>query len=298
MELRDGCLPDALSAFVGKVPKVKPWVTLSTPVPVERVRGVGLYYEEEGHGIPVLFLHGAWASARFFEAQIEDFSQDHQAIALDFRGHGRSEPAASGHTVDAYARDVREFLDRLDLDEVVLVGWSLGALVAWSFVEQHGTQNVLGVVNVDMEPAPAPWAKSKHGRYSPQILQRIHQQVQDDHWRIVNDSIDQLLKHPPGDATRRMMFDETTRCPPTVKSSILLDATMQDHRGTLATLDVPMLVCAGADEAWRSVQAVQEAADLAPDARFVLFEESGHCPMLEEPERFNNAVRAFVDEIA
>lgn len=52
----------------------------------------------------------------------------------------------------------------------------------------------------------------------------------------------------------------------------------------LRGVDVPTLLCAGTDEKWRSVASVEYAADLIPNARFELFEESGHCITVEEPE--------------
>ena len=72
---------------------------------------------------------------------------------------------------------------------------------------------------------------------------------------------------------------------------------MRDYRDVLPEIDVPMLVCAGADEKWRSVASVEYAAELIPDARFELFEESGHCPTVEEPDTFNRVLRNFVDEL-
>ncbi|GGN95736.1 alpha/beta hydrolase [Halomicroarcula pellucida] len=52
-------------------------------------------------------------------------------VAVDFRGHGRSEKTELGHIVAQYARDIHTFLEHRDLEDVVLVGWSLGALVSW-----------------------------------------------------------------------------------------------------------------------------------------------------------------------
>jgi len=95
-----------------------------------------------------------------------------------------------------------------------------------------------------------------------------------------------------------MMFDETSRCPPSIKTAIVFDCTFRDYREMLPDVDVPMLVCAGADETWRSVASVRLVAELVPDARFESFENSGHCPTVEEPERFNRVLSDFVDSCA
>ena len=72
---------------------------------------------------------------------------------------------------------------------------------------------------------------------------------------------------------------------------------MRDYRDVLPEINVPTLVCAGADEKWRSVASVEYAAELIPDARFELFEESGHCLTIEEPEKFNRLVTDFVTSL-
>lgn len=261
-------------------------------MPVTQCNGAHLYYEDHGEGEPLVFLHGAFAGIRYFQAQLDGLSDAYRTIAFDFRGHGRSEKTEAGHTVPQYARDLSVFLDHLNLDDVVLVGWSLGALVSWSYVEQFGTDRVRALVNVDMEPSPGQWDGG--GRYDADRLRDAHVAIQTNHWEFVERAQQNLLKDAPSAEVRTTMFDEATRCPPAVKSAIILDATTRAYRDVLAEVDVPTLVCAGADEKWRSVSAVEAAADAAPDARFELFEESGHCLTLEEPDRFNRVLRDFV----
>lgn len=77
---------------------------------------------------------------------------------------------------------------------------------------------------------------------------------------------------------------------------MLLDV-MRDYRDVLHEIDVPTLVCAGADEKWRDVASVRYAAELVPDARFELFEESGHCITVEEPERFDRVLVEFLESV-
>ncbi|MFW6385153.1 MAG: alpha/beta fold hydrolase, partial [Halodesulfurarchaeum sp.] len=90
-------------------------------------------------------------SLKFFEPQLTGLSDTYRTIALDFRGHGRSEKTDVGHTVAQYARDLHAFIEHQDLEDVVLVGWSMGAFVSWDYVDQFGTEGILGLVDVDIE---------------------------------------------------------------------------------------------------------------------------------------------------
>lgn len=257
--------------------------------------GADLYYEDYGEGQPIVFLHGAWAGLRFFEPQLTGLSDEYRTVALDFRGHGRSEKTEAGHTVPQYARDVEAFLDQRDLDDIVLVGWSLGALVAWEYVEQFGAECLRALVNVDMEAAPGHGGDGHGPTYDLDRLRNVHVSIQTDHMAAIVRSSEKWLKNTSSDRLRTMILDEDMRTPPLVKSSTIFDATFRDYRDVLMSVDVPMLVCAGADERWRTVAVVEETTELVRDTRFELFEESGHCLTVEELDRFNQTVSEFVD---
>jgi len=259
----------------------------------EQCNGVALYYEDEGEGRPVVYLHGVLAGLRFFQHQLSP-SVDHRAVALDYRGHGRSETPETGHTVPQYARDLRAFLDRRDLDDVVLVGWSMGALVAWEYADQFGTDRLAGTVVVDMSASAFRWDDYDHGSVDLDGLQERLELVQTDPADFTERLIDAAFAGSVSPQTRRLARDELSRPSPPVKSAILADYTLRDYRDVLSALDVPALVVATADETWRTVAAVEHVASLLPDADVETFENSGHCPFLEEPVAFNRLVEEFV----
>ncbi len=263
-------------------------------MPHEQCNGADIYFEERGKGTPIVFLPGVTTGIRFFTPQLADLSADFRVLALDYRGHGRSEKTETGHTVPQYARDLRAFLDQRELDDVVLVGWSMGALVAWEFISQFGTDAIRGLVVVDMSASPFQWDDYEHGNTNLERLTETLELVQTDHLGLVEGLIQQTFKTPPSEETRRLVFDEVSRSPPAVKSAILFDYSTRDYRNVLPDIDVPTLVCAGADEKWRTVAAVEDVADRIPNTEFELFEESGHVLPLEEPDHFNRAIAEFV----
>ena len=265
-------------------------------MPVVQCNGADLYYEERGAGRTIVFLHGGFAGLRFFEPQLVGLGEEFHTVALDFRGHGRSEKTESGHTLAQHARDLRAFLERLDLRDVAVVGWSMGALVSWEYVDQFGTERIRALVDVDMEPSPFQRPDYEFGTYTVEGMRAALDGIQSNPLELTDESIEALLKEPPSRELRNMMFDEQTRTPPSVQGSMLLDL-MRDYRDVLPEIDVPTLVCAGADEKWRGVANVRYAAELIPEAQFELFEESGHCITVEEPERFNRVLAEFLDSI-
>lgn len=266
-------------------------------MPYEQCNGAALYFEEAGDGRPIVLLPGVTTGVRFFDPQLAGLSTAHRVVALDYRGHGRSEKTELGHTVPQYAADLAEFLERRDLEEIVLVGWSMGALVAWEYLGRFGTDRVDGLVVVDMAATAFDWEDYEHGGSDLERLRETLELVQTDYSSLVELQIEATFKRPPSAATRQTVFDETSRTPPPIKSAIIFDYTTRDYRELLPELAVPALVCAGTDEKWRTVASVEHVATLLPNATVELFEESGHCLTLEEPERFNRVVAEFADSV-
>lgn len=267
-------------------------------MPVCQCNGANLYYEDHGDGAPIVFLHGGTAGLRYFEPQLTGLSDEYRTLAVDFRGHGRSEKTELGHTLSQYARDVHAFLDQLDLDDIVLVGWSMGALVSWEYIHQFETDRVRAIVDVDMEPSPMKREAYEYGSYGAEDLEEAANRIQTDPVDLLDEQATALLKEQPSRELRNLILDEGSRTPPAIQGALLFGLLfVRDYRDVLPTVDVPALVCAGADEKWRSVASVEYVTELVPDARFELFENSGHCLTVEEPERFNRVMRDFIDSL-
>lgn len=265
-------------------------------MPYLQCNGADLYYEDRGEGQPILFLHGVLHSLRFFEPQLSGLSDTYRAVALDFRGHGRSEKSELGHTVAQYARDVHAFVEKRRLEDVVIVGWSMGAFVSWDYADQFGTERIRGLVDVDIEATRFQWEDYDYGLIDLEGLKDLLAVTQEDQTRIIDRFAEQVFATPSPE-TNTLQYDEISRTPAPIKSAILFDTHTRDYRGILPEIDVPMLVCAGTAETRGPAAAVTYVADLVPDATVELFEESGHCPPFEEPDRFNRVVSQFIDSL-
>jgi len=263
-----------------------------------RVNGVELYYEDVGAASPVVFIHGVWMSSRCFRHQLEGLADRCRVVALDLRGHGGSEHVTTGHTVAQYARDLRTFLEALGLEEPVVVGWSMGALVIWDYVRQLGADGLRGVVVVDQTPSDYGWPDWPYGFFDFEALCHTMAACQTDRAAVVEEFIPMLFKRePPAPEHAGLIREETMRLSDTIASAIIFDQTVQDYRDVLPRVTVPALVCTGRDEKLVPIAAEEYVAAQMPNARLVVFEESGHCPFLEEPELFNQVLSEFLDSL-
>lgn len=163
-------------------------------MPYLSLNGARLYYEEEGYGQPLLFIHGVWMSGRFFQKQLNYFAQRYRTIIVDLRAHGRSAPVRSGHTMANYARDIRELMKALKLADAVLVGWSMGAFVIWDYFKQFGAENVKAAVIVDESASDFKTPDWPLGLFDLKSLCHLVDAVQTDRETVVRQFIPQMFK--------------------------------------------------------------------------------------------------------
>lgn len=252
-----------------------------------------LHYEERGARRPVVFLPGWTGSTRFFRHQLGLFARRHRAIALDYRGHGQSTQTLVGHSLAGYARDLHAFLVGRDLQGVVLVGHSMGAVVAWEYLRQFGAERLAGVVDIDQPPCDS---RRPDWPYGDDLLDacRFVVSIQADQAGASRQLLDLVFKGPPAAADVDWMLAEMLRVLPPVAGVTLLDDIAYDARPLLPQVTLPTLLCWGRHSALSPLAAGEFIAQAQPDARLVVFEESGHCPFLEEPARFHDEVARFI----
>lgn len=192
-----------------------------------------------------------------------------------------------------YAQDVINLLDHLKLQKAVLVGWSMGAFVAWELLKRFGTDRVAGLVVVDESASDFSWPEWGYGVVDALGLSTFHEGIQDAQAEVAQEFAPEMFASLPDQETLQWMVDEMCKLPPAVASSILFAQTLVDYREFLTTLKVPTLLCFGRDEQLVPVAAGEDLATRIKDSKLLVFENSSHCPFLEEPDRFNLVVSQF-----
>jgi pimeloyl-ACP methyl ester carboxylesterase len=114
-----------------------------------RGEGIGLHLSVwEGRGKEILAVHGLTANCRCWDPIARALAPRHCFITMDLRGRGLSDKPASGYSVEIHGRDIRAVLDELKLNQVVLLGHSLGAFVSLVFAARN-PQRVSRLILVD-----------------------------------------------------------------------------------------------------------------------------------------------------
>jgi non-heme chloroperoxidase len=112
-----------------------------------------IYYKDWGTGQPVVFSHGWPLSADSWESQMMFLaSNGYRCIAHDRRGHGRSSQPWNGNEMDTFADDLSEIIETLNLNDAILIGFSMGGGEVARYIGRHGTKRVAKVVLISAVP--------------------------------------------------------------------------------------------------------------------------------------------------
>lgn len=103
-----------------------------------RINGLDMYYEVHGAGEPIVLLHGAYMSIDTnWAGLIPTLSKDHQVIAVELQGHGRTSDRDTPISYEGMSADVAALLDHLKIEKAVLFGYSMGGALAIRFAVDH-----------------------------------------------------------------------------------------------------------------------------------------------------------------
>ncbi|MBP2078082.1 pimeloyl-ACP methyl ester carboxylesterase [Oceanobacillus polygoni] len=235
-------------------------------------------------------------SSKFFHKQLDHFSKKHRTIALDLRGHGQSPKVDHGHTVAQYARDLKAFIEKLALTDVILIGWSMGAFVVWDYINQFGTDNVKGITVVDQSASDYIWPDWEFGAFDFQTIASVVQAIQEDQETFNSNFIYGMYKEKPDPKEFTWILQEMNKLPASIASTIVFNQTAVDYRETLSNVTVPALICFGT-VGFFPIEAGDFIKVRTPHAKLIPFENSSHLLFLEETEKFNRELEVFISSL-
>jgi pimeloyl-ACP methyl ester carboxylesterase len=254
--------------------------------------GAHLYLEQAGAGRAVLLVHGWTMSGRFWARQIEPLAMHFKVVTVDLRGHGNSSKVLHGHTLVQYAQDLHLVVDSLHLQDVTLVGWSLAGPVLLEYWNRYGGKGVSALCLVEMTPfpfSPENWNTHRLANYQLRGMNEALNNLQTDRVAFGRQFIDSMFlvgKAPEKDM--QWMLPEHLATPTPIATAIYSDYLMRDYSQSLHGISVPVLVANGnSSHICFGPNTGRHVADTLPNGKLEIFNNSGHMPFYEEPERFN-----------
>ena len=261
--------------------------------------GATIHYDTRGSGPPLVFLHGGWLDRDLWKPQVERFADEYSVVTPDLRGHGES-LADGSFDIDRMAADVAALCEQLGAERPILVGLSLGSLVAQKFATAH-PDRLAGLVLAgtvrSVPPVPGPEAGRRllaprgpaHAwvrLWGPAATFRTllgSVESTEGTWLALDGAarsyaLDCIDAYDPGEFLR------------------VLDTFYEFRPLELGGLAVPTLLVHGDHEASAVVAQNRRLARTLPDAERVVIEDAGHLLNRDAPEKFDAALSEFLGE--
>lgn len=264
--------------------------------------GGKIYYEDHGEGQPILLVHGWMCSSKFWQKNVPELAKEFRVVTLDLRGYGKSSKALSGHTIGQYARDIRALIEHLELQDVVLAGWSLGGSVVLSYYEQfrrNGGLKALALIDAAPFPfSPANWNSHALKNYNYDAMHAMFAACTGGPKEFAAAFATRMLKEKASNTRIDWIVTELLKTPTWIAEAAYSDFVMSNYAKILPSIEIPVVVFAANSGVFACGIAMGKAiADQVPQATFIAFHDAGHMLFYEQPRKFNAAMVAFVKHL-
>jgi pimeloyl-ACP methyl ester carboxylesterase len=252
--------------------------------------GPEIHYAEQGdpNGEPILFLHGYTDSSFSFSRLLPLLPAHVHSFALDLRGHGNSERPDCCYEVEDHVVDVVAFLAAVDLDRATVVGHSAGSFIARRVAETH-PELVARLVLIGSAVTPL----KQETRELQAAVHTLEDPVPAEFAREFQTS---TIHAPLPEAFFEQVVAESLKLPARVWKSALDGLLAMDDSADLGRITAPTLLIWGEQDSFFFRTEVEELAAAIPDARLVVYPETGHAVQWERPERVADDLKAFLSQ--
>ena len=243
----------------------------------------GLEHAKDSN-LTVALVTGWSMPAAIWQNQLERFGRRYHTLALDPRGQGESALPAGGFTAERRAADLHEFL--APLTNVLLIGWSLGAIESLQYVHMFGAERLAGMVLVDSsvgeEPEPAPGGS-------------FLQALRDERDKTLEGFVRAIFKKAISDNEVARLVGGAKRIPLESSIALLSYPFPRAHWKEIAHAFKKPLLYLVTPQFEAQAQNLQKNR---PETQVEIFKDAGHALFADEPARFNELILHFAASLS
>jgi pimeloyl-ACP methyl ester carboxylesterase len=263
---------------------------------IEVEPNVRLHIADGGEGRPVVLIHGWPLSNEMYEYQYNDLiNKNFRVIGITLRGFGKSDKPYGTYDYDVYASDIKKVLEKLKIEDAVLVGFSMGGAIAIRFVSTYNSTHVSKLVLV---AAAAPiWTQRTDFPYNlpKSAVDELIELNYKDRPKLLSDfakifsATETSLNEGIGSWLNGISLSASSYA--TAQCLIALRDT--DLRSDLVKIKIPTVIMHGKKDKICSFDLAGQMKTGISGSNIVAFENSGHSLFLEETQKFNAELIKF-----
>ena len=262
---------------------------------------IEIHYDDVGTGRPIVLIHGFPLSGRSWEKQIPPLlNAGFRVVTYDRRGFGNSSQPSVGYDYDTFASDLNRLLTELDLQDVVLCGFSMGGGEVARYLGTYGADRVRAAVFMSSIPPFLLKTPETPNGFDRSVFDDLQAAIAADRFAYLtafyNDfyNVDVLLGTRVSEEAVRDSWNvaagaspiATWACPPTWRT---------DFREDLRKIDVPTLVVHGSADRILPIEATgARTHEIVKDSQYVVIDDAPHGCLWTHANEVNRALLDFI----
>src|SRR5580704_7449127 len=270
-------------------------------VGTENGSNIELHYEDHGQGQPIILIHGYPLNGRSFERQERALlASGYRAVNYDRRGFGLSDQPTIGYDYDTFASDLNALLDHLQLDDVILVGFSMGTGEVTRYLSTYGSKRVRKAVLLGTIPPFVLKTEDNPEGVDGQVFEGIQAAIVQDRYEFFEgflnnfNNFDVLGGTRISDRAWQASFNVAVGASP-FASYACVSTWLTDFRPDLGKIDVPVLVMHGTEDRILPFEVTaQRLPELIADCTLIPVECGPHNIAWTFPDEVNTALLRFL----
>lgn len=250
--------------------------------------GFEIAYERVGSGPLLVFVHGAADDHRGWTPQLTGLADDFTVVAWDEPGSGKSSAVPPDFTLGDYADGLAAVIHHIGLGPAHVAGLSWGGTVVLELYRRHPEL----ITSLILADTYAGWKGSLPEDEARARVEGLHRMLASttDHFDPAMPGL--FAGEPPAEYLPLLEEVAADVRPETLRIQLPLMAET-DQRDLLPTVAVPTLLIWGEQDGRSPLEVAHEFERAIPNAQLVVIPDAGHLSNIEQPERFNEAIRAF-----
>jgi pimeloyl-ACP methyl ester carboxylesterase len=250
-----------------------------------RLDAIRVHYQNYGEGKDaVVFIHGWSCNLNFWKANIPAFARQSRVIAIDLPGHGQSDKPQIAYSMDLFARAIDAVLQDAKVERATLIGHSMGTPVIRQFYRKYPNKTLALVVVDGMLRMPSVTPEQIKQYVEPFRGPNYKEQAE----RMIGNMTQGLKDKKELEEIRAVIMGA-----PQYVMAGSLEAMMDEAIWKQDKITAPTLALMAPRPQW-DAEYEKSVRDTVPGIDYQMWEGVSHFLMMDEPQRFNNIVLAFL----
>lgn len=243
----------------------------------------------------IVFLHGWPLNNEMFEYQYNFFLQHgYRCIGIDMRGFGKSDKPIRNYTYNRIADDIRTIIEMLNLNNIILVGHSVGGAIAIRYMSRH---NGYGVSKLILLAAAAPsFTRLKDFPYglTKDEVNKYIEATYTDRPAMLQSFTDIFFNKYITNPFSHWILNLGLVAAGYSTAQILISLRDENLFTDVNNISKPTLICQGVHDKVCPIQFGETLDKLIPNSKLILYQNSGHALFWEEKDKLNNDILDFI----